>query len=128
MSRAGPRASLLDPRRDRYAGGEIMRFALVVALWLLASPSRCNAPPPGPPPTDPKPGDTVDIRGRLGQAVDCRMLRAEDGRAYSLSDRLPNFRDGARVCIHGTIEEVPQCMNTPSIDVIQVRPWSSCRY
>lgn len=104
-----------------------MRFALVVALWLLASTSRCDTPPPGPPPSEPRPGDTVEIRGRLGEAVDCRVLKAEGGKVYSLSERLPNLRDGARVCIRGTIAEVPQCMTTPGIDVIQVRPWSSCR-
>ena len=104
-----------------------MRFALVVALWLLASTSRCNSPPPDLPAPDPKPGDTVDIRGRLGDAVDCRLLKAEGGKVYSLSDPLPNLRNGSRVCVHGTIAEVPQCMNSPSIDVIHVRPWSSCR-
>lgn len=104
-----------------------MRFTLVVALWLLASTGRCNSPPAGPPPPEPKPGDTVDIRGRLDEAVDCRVLKAEGGKVYSLSERLPNLRDGSRVCIHGTISEVSQCMTTPGIDVLQVRPFSSCR-
>ncbi|MGH7731291.1 MAG: hypothetical protein ACRENJ_08585 [Candidatus Eiseniibacteriota bacterium] len=104
-----------------------MRIALVVALYLLASTGRCNAPAPGLPPPEPKPGDSVEIRGRLDEAVDCRVLRAEGGKVYSLSERLPNLRNGARVCILGTIAVVPQCMTTPGIDVTQVRPWSSCR-
>ena len=104
-----------------------MRTALVVALTLLASAGRCNGPDPGPPPPEPKPGDAVEIRGRLGEDVDCRVLRAEGGKVYSLSERLPNYRDGTRVCVHGTIAVVPQCMRTPGIDVSQIRPWSSCR-
>ena len=66
-------------------------------------------------------------RGRLDEAVDCRVLRAEGGRVYSLSERLPSYRNGVRVCIHGTIAVVPQCMTTPGSHVSQVRPWSSCR-
>jgi len=104
-----------------------MRTALVVALYLLASAGRCNAPDPGPSPPEPKPGDAVEFRGRLGEDVDCRVLRAEGGKVYSLSERLPNYRDGARVCVHGTIAVVPQCMRTPGIEVSQIRPWSSCR-
>ena len=104
-----------------------MRIACLVALTLLASAGRCNAPPPGLPPPDPRPGDAVHVRGRLDADVDCRLLRTEDGKVYSLNERLPNLRDGSRVCVFGTIAVVPQCMHTPSIEVEQVRPYSSCR-
>ncbi len=104
-----------------------MRTAPVLVLALLASVSRCDAPLPGPPPREPGPGDPVQIRGRLAEDVDCRLLRAEGGRTYSLNERLPNLRDGARVCVHGTIAVVPQCLQTPTIEVSQVRPYSSCR-
>jgi uncharacterized protein DUF5818 len=103
-----------------------MRPALVVAVLLLASAGRCRGPEPGPPPPEPKPGDAVEIRGRLGEDVDCRVLRAEGGKVYSLSERLQNYRDGTRVCVHGTIAVAAQCMRTPGIEVSQVRPWSSC--
>lgn len=104
-----------------------MRTILTVSLYLLASVGRCNAPDPGPPPPEPRPGDAVEIRGRLDEDVDCRLLRAEGGKVYSLSERLPRYRNGARVCIHGTIAIVPQCMHTPSIEVSEIRAWSSCR-
>ena len=104
-----------------------MRTALVLALTLLASAGRCNAPAPGLPPPESKPGDAVEIRGRLDEDVDCRLLRAENGKVYSLSERLPNYRDGARVCVHGTIAVASQCMRTPTIEISQIRPWSSCR-
>jgi len=103
-----------------------MRTVLVVSLYLLASAGRCDAPAPGLPPPEPRPGDSVEIRGRLDEDVDCRLLRAESGKLYSLSERLPNYRDGTRVCVHGTIAVASQCMRTPNIEVSQIRPWSSC--
>jgi hypothetical protein len=68
----------------------------------------------------------VRIRGRLDADVDCRLLRTEDGRVYSLSERLPNMRDGTRVCVFGTITVVPSCIHSPGIEVDQIRQWSSC--
>lgn len=104
-----------------------MRTVLIVALHLLASAGRCDSPMPGPPPPEPRPGDSVEIRGRLDEDVDCRLLRAESGKVYSLTERLPNLRDGSRVCVVGTIAAASHCMHTPSIEVIQIRQWSSCR-
>ena len=69
----------------------------------------------------------MHIRGRLDADVDCRLLRTEEGKVYSLSVRLPNLRDGAQVCIYGTISQASSCMHSPSIDVDQVRPWSACQ-
>ena len=103
-----------------------MRSALMLVLCVLASIARCDPPAPHLPPPEPKPGDFVRIRGSLDEDVDCRLLRAEGGKVYSLSERLPNYRNGARVCIHGTIATVSQCLHAPSIDVEQIRSWSSC--
>jgi hypothetical protein len=104
-----------------------MRALLGLSLVLLASVSRCDAPGPAQPPPEPRPGDAVQIRGRLDEDVDCRLLRADDGKVYSLSERLPRLRDGSRVCVHGTIASVSQCMRTPMIEVSEVRPYSNCR-
>jgi Protein of unknown function (DUF5818) len=104
-----------------------MRIASFVTLALLALAGGCATTPAAPPPPDPRPGDAVHIRGRLDQDVDCRLLRTEDGKVYSLSERLPNWRDGSRICVYGTIAQASQCMHTPSIEVEQVRPWSACR-
>ncbi|MEK7330964.1 MAG: DUF5818 domain-containing protein [Candidatus Eisenbacteria bacterium] len=103
-----------------------MRPALLIALSLVASLTRCDTPAPHLPPPEPRPGDAVRIRGTLDEDVDCRLLRAEGGKVYSLSERLPNYRDGTRLCVHGTIAEVSPCMRAPTIEVSQIRPWSSC--
>ena len=106
-----------------------MRKVILAALVLANLTGGCT-PSPRPstvPPPDPRPGDAIRIRGRLDADVDCRLLRTEEGKVYSLSERLPNLRDGARICVFGTISQVSQCMHTPGIDVEQVRPWSSCQ-
>lgn len=103
-----------------------MRIVSLVTLALLASAGGCATTPAAPPPPDPRPGDAVHIRGRLDADVDCRLLRTEDGKVYSLSERLPNLRNGSRICVFGTIAQASQCMHAPSIDVDQVKPWSAC--
>ena len=104
-----------------------MRIASRLTLALLVSVGGCAASSPAPPAPDPRPGDAVHIRGRLDTDVDCRLLHTEDSKVYSLNERLPNLRDGSRVCVYGTIAQASPCMHSPSIDVEQVRPWSSCR-
>ena len=103
-----------------------MRPLPLFVLLLVASLTRCNEPAPRLPPPDPRPGDAVRIRGTLDDDVDCRLLRSEGGKVYSLSERLPYYRAGTRLCVHGTIAEVSSCMHVPTIDVSQIRPWSSC--
>jgi hypothetical protein len=92
----------------------------------LAAAARCDDPRPPAPKPPPRAGDFVKIRGTLAEDVDCRLLRVEDGSVYSLNLRLPNYLNGARLCIHGTIAEVSQCMTQPTIEVQSVRAWSSC--
>lgn len=103
-----------------------MRSALLLVVSVLAAIARCDPPAPHLPPPEPKPGDSVRIRGTLDEDVDCRLLKAEGGKVYSLSERLPNIRNGTRVCIHGTLSTVSQCLHSPSIEVEQIRSWSSC--
>jgi len=103
-----------------------MRHALIAIMLVLAAVSRCDDPRPPAPKAEPKPGDFVRIRGTLSEDVDCRLLRTDDGRAYSLSVKLPAYVNGSKVCIHGTIAETSQCLTQPMIEVQSVRPWSSC--
>lgn len=103
-----------------------MRPSVVLILWLLASVARCEPPARRLPPPEPRPGDFVRIRGTLDEDVDCRLLRAEGGKVYSLSERLPYYRNGVRLCVHGTISESSPCIHGPSIEVEQIRSWASC--
>ncbi len=98
-------------------------LALVLAVGLG---SRCEEPRPRAPRPEPQPGEYVRIRGTLGEDVDCRLLRADGGRTYSLSARLPGYLNGAKVCVYGTIAETSQCLTQPMLEVQTVRPWSSC--
>jgi hypothetical protein len=94
-------------------------------LW-LAAVSRCDELRSVETTPEPRSGDFVKLRGTLGEDVDCRTLRADGGRTYSLSSRLPNQRNGSKVCVHGTVVDASQCMRTPMIEVQSIRPWSSC--
>jgi len=98
---------------------------MAVALW-LAAVVRCEEPNPPAPPRDPQPGEFVKIRGTLTEDVDCRLLRADGGKLYSLSSPLRGWPNGSKVCIHGTLAEVTQCLTQPMIEVQSVRPLSSC--
>ena len=104
----------------------LARAAWAVLILLLALASRCDDPHPPAPKPPPRSGDFVKIRGTLAEDVDCRTLRCDDGSIYSLNVRLPNYLNGARLCIHGTILETSQCMTQPTIEVQAVRAWSSC--
>ena len=98
---------------------------MLLALW-LAAVTRCEEPQPPAPAPDPKPGDSVRIRGTLAEDVDCRLLRADTGKTYSLSSRLRGWPNGSKVCLHGTLAEVTQCMTTPMIEVQSVKALSAC--
>ena len=97
----------------------------MLSLWLAAI-SRCDEPRPPEPQPDPKPGDFVKLRGTLADDVDCRLLRADNGKTYSLSSRLRGYPNGSKTCIHGTLAEVTQCMSSPMIEVQFLRPLSAC--
>jgi hypothetical protein len=98
-------------------------LALIVAAVVG---SRCDSPRGPIDRPAPKAGDFVKLRGTLGDDVDCRLLKVDDGRVYSLSVRVPRLINGSKVCIHGTVAEVSQCLTQPMIEVESVRPWTSC--
>ena len=97
----------------------------IVILW-LAAVSRCDEPKRVETGPEPHSGDFIRVRGTLGEDVDCRTLRTDGGRTYTLSARLPNQPNGARVCVHGTVVESGQCMRSPMIEIQAIRAWSAC--
>jgi hypothetical protein len=105
----------------------MLRFLMALALMVVLLGTRCDSPRvTSEPRREPKPGEFVKMRGTLGEDVDCRLFRPDGGGTYSLSVKLPQLINGSKVCVHGTIAEVSQCLTTPMIEVTQVRPWSSC--
>ena len=102
------------------------RIPMLVLMVVLAMFSRCDTPHPATEKKAPQVGDFVKLRGTLSEDVDCRLLKCDDGSSYSLSVRLPNYINGTRLCVQGTIIETTQCLVQPSIDVQSVRAWSSC--
>jgi len=123
---AGPAAGVPGGPRSAVLSCATMRPLLLGVFCLIAAISRCDSPDPRLPPPDPRPGDFVRIRGTLDEDVDCRLLRAEDGKVYSLSQRLPRLANGSRVCVHGTLASVSQCLHQPTIEVDEIRNWNSC--
>ena len=102
------------------------RLALIALVSVLALVSRCDSPHPPASKPPPRVGDSVRLRGTLSEDVDCRLLKCEDGTVYSLTARLPQYINGTRLCVHGTLIETTQCLVQPSIEVQSIRAWSSC--
>src|SRR5688572_25011758 len=65
-------------------GGRLRPVLMMLVMW-LAAVGRCDDASPPPVVSDPQPGDFVKIRGTLSEDVDCRLLRADNGKTYSLS-------------------------------------------
>ena len=99
---------------------------LMCILWLAAVALRCDDPNPPAPKPDPKPGDSVKLRGTLGEDVDCRVFHAENGKTYSLDNNLRGYPNGTKLCLYATVAEASQCLTTPMLDVQTVKAWSSC--
>lgn len=112
--------------RDGYTASIMSRPLLLIVLIVAAMFSRCDEPHPPAPKPKPRPGDRVELRGTLSDDVDCRLFKLDDGTVYSLSARLPSYINGTRLCIVGTISETSQCLAQPTIEVQQVKAWSSC--
>ena len=45
---------------------------------------------------------------------------------WGMSQRLPRLSNGSRVCVHGTLASVSQCLHQPTIEIDEIRNWSSC--
>src|SRR5437016_1782885 len=104
------------PRRRREAEA-VMRWVGIALILMLAGESQCghvSAPAGGTRAW--RAGDDVRLRGALDEDVDCRLLRADNGQTYSLSARLARWRNGERVCIHGTLTQTSGCLHGPTIE------------
>jgi LysM repeat protein len=64
--------------------------------------------------------DRVTVSGRIARGVECPLLRADDGRTYSLTGDLAGYRAGDRVLVQGRLAEVSICMQGPAIEVRRI--------
>jgi hypothetical protein len=104
-----------------------MRWAVMLFMLAIAGESRCNGVPAAPAGSRSwRPGDEVRLRGTLDEDVDCRLLRADNGRVYSLSLRLPRWRNGDRICIRGTLTQSTGCLHSPTVEISDVYPAEDC--
>jgi len=63
-------------------------------------------------------GKTVCIKGKLtDEGIECRALRTENNKLYTLVGDLKEFSTGDEVCISGTIAEISFCMQGTTIAV-----------
>ena len=60
----------------------------------------------------------ISVSGTLTrQGVECPTMRGDDGRTYSLSGNLRNFRPGDRVSVEGRISEFSSCQHGVAVEV-----------
>ncbi|WP_185983494.1 LysM peptidoglycan-binding domain-containing protein [Aureimonas mangrovi] len=80
---------------------------------------------PGRPGGPGRPGnpERVSITGVISnEGVECPVIRAENGRLYSLAGGLSGFRPGDRVTVLGEIAQMSTCMQGTTIAVNSIRP------
>ena len=77
----------------------------------MAGPFRVTAKPPQP----------LTLRGTLlTGGAECAVFRSDDGRRYSLTGNLGNFRPGDRVVVRGRVAEVSICMQGQTLAVQRI--------
>ena len=83
-------------------------LALGLAFNALPAEARSNRP--------------VTITGTLtDEGVECRALRGDDGRLYTLTGDLSGFSTGDRVRVRGEVAEVSFCQQGTTIEVRRIR-------
>jgi LysM repeat protein len=69
----------------------------------------------------PSPSERLTVTGTLvGSGVECPLLRADNGRLYSLAGDTAGFRRGDRVYIEGRLAQVSICQQGATIEVRRI--------
>ena len=80
---------------------------------VVAAPFRVTGRPPQ--------ADRLTVTGTLvGGGVECPLLRADNGRLYSLAGDTGDFRRGERVRVEGRLAEVSICQQGATIQVRRI--------
>lgn len=64
---------------------------------------------------------SVTVTGKLtNEGVECKAMRGDDGKLYTLTGDLKGFRVGARVKVTGRIAEMSHCMQGTTLNVEKI--------
>src|SRR5262245_61803025 len=64
---------------------------------------------------------SMTVTGRLtNEGVECRAMRGDDGKLYTLTGNLKGFRTGDRVRVTGSIAKVSICMQGTTLVVKKI--------
>lgn len=68
-----------------------------------------------------RPSQPLTLRGTLlTGGAECAVFRSDDGRRYSLTGNLGNFRPGDRVVVRGRVADVSTCMQGQTLAVQRI--------
>jgi hypothetical protein len=64
---------------------------------------------------------SVTVTGKLtNEGVECKAMRGDDGKLYTLTGDLKGFRTGDRVKVTGRIAEMSTCMQGTTLGVEKI--------
>jgi hypothetical protein len=64
---------------------------------------------------------SITVTGRLtNEGVDCKAMRSDDGKLYTLTGDLKGFRNGDHVKVTGRIAEMSSCMQGTTLGVEKI--------
>ena len=64
---------------------------------------------------------SITVTGRLtNEGVECKAMRGDDGKLYTLTGDLKGFRTGDRVKVTGRIAEISNCMQGTTLSVEKI--------
>jgi len=99
-----------------------MRASAITLCLLLAAACATNSGGGGGEPQE-REGEQgmVTITGRLtDEGVECQALRGDDGKLYTLTGDLGDFKAGDRVRVTGKVAEVSFCMQGTTLAVATI--------
>jgi uncharacterized protein YciI len=65
----------------------------------------------------------ITVTGKLtNEGVECKAMRGDDGKLYTLTGDLKGFRTGDRVKVTGRIAEMSTCMQGTTLGVEKIEP------
>jgi Protein of unknown function (DUF5818) len=64
---------------------------------------------------------SITVTGKLtDEGVECKAMRGDDGKLYTLTGDLKDFRTGAYVKVTGRIAEMSNCMQGTTLSVEKI--------